>query len=84
LIPAQTPNPLVWWSANSSHLPSGEDVSLKEDLGVLFDQPYFQEDWTPIDIEKALYPFYRQWDSSAFHQYLNKFSLNPKQPCRAV
>ncbi|MGB4465733.1 MAG: ABC transporter ATP-binding protein, partial [Eubacteriales bacterium] len=63
---------------------SGDDVSLKEDLGVLFDQPYFQEDWTPIDIEKALYPFYRQWDSSAFHQYLNKFSLNPKQKYKTM
>lgn len=63
---------------------SGDDVSLKEDLGVLFDQPYFQEDWTPIDSEKALYPFYRQWDSSAFHQYLNKFSLNPKQKYKTM
>lgn len=36
------------------------------------------------DIEKALYPFYRQWDSSAFHQYLNKFSLNPKQKYKTM
>lgn len=57
---------------------SGSDISLKEDLGVLFDQPYFQEDWTPVDIEKAMRPFYNRWDSSAFHQYLQKFSLNPK------
>ena len=63
---------------------SGDDVSLKEDLGVLFDQPYFQEDWTPIDIEKAMCPFYRHWDSSAFHQYLKKFSLNPKQKYKTM
>ncbi|KAI4446748.1 hypothetical protein C823_001266 [Eubacterium plexicaudatum ASF492] len=29
-----------------------EDVSLKEDIGVLFEQPYYQEDQTPIDVEK--------------------------------
>lgn len=63
---------------------SSDDVSLKEDLGVLFDQPYFQEDWTPIDIEKALRPFYKQWDSATFHQYLQKFSLNPKQKYKTL
>lgn len=56
-----------------------DDVSLKEDIGVLFEQPYYQEDWTPVDIEKALRPFYRKWSSSAFHQYLERFSLDPKQ-----
>lgn len=63
---------------------SGDDVSLKEELGVLFDQPYFQEDWTPIDIEKAMRPFYSRWDSSAFHQYLQKFSLNPNQKFKTM
>ncbi|HNX15433.1 MAG TPA: ABC transporter ATP-binding protein [Oscillospiraceae bacterium] len=63
---------------------SGDDESLKEELGVLFDQPYFQEDWNPIDIERAVKPFYRQWDSKAYHQYLAKFSLDPKQKFKAM
>ncbi len=63
---------------------SGDDVSLKEDIGVLFDQPYFQEDWTPIDIEKAMRPFYSQWNSSVFHQYLQRFKLNPKQKYKTM
>ncbi|HMM30267.1 MAG TPA: ABC transporter ATP-binding protein [Clostridia bacterium] len=63
---------------------SNDDVSLKEDLGVLFDQPYFQEDWTPVDIEKAMCPFYKQWNSVAFHQYLQKFSLSPKQKYKTM
>lgn len=57
---------------------SNDDITVKEELGVLFDQPYFQEDWTPIDIEKALKSFYQQWDSEAYHQYIKKFSLKPK------
>ncbi len=56
-----------------------EDVSLKEDIGVLFEQPYYQEDQTPIDVEKAIRPFYRKWNSTAFHQYLVQFSIDPKQ-----
>ena len=63
---------------------SADDVSLKEDIGVLFEQPYYQEDWTPIDIEKVLRPFYRKWSSSAFHQYLERFSLDPKQKYKTM
>lgn len=63
---------------------SSEDMAVKEELGVLFDQPYFQEDWTPIDIEKALQPFYRQWSSDAYHKYLKKFSLDPKQKYKTM
>lgn len=61
-----------------------EDVSLKEDIGVLFEQPYYQEDWTPIDIEKVMRPFYKKWSDAAFHQYLERFSLDPKQKYKTM
>jgi len=66
------------------HNKSDDDVSVKDDLGVLFDQPYFQEDWTPIDIEKAMHPFYSKWDSELYHRYLDKFSLNPEQKFKTL
>lgn len=61
-----------------------EDVSLKEDIGVLFEQPYYQEDWTPLDIEKAMRPFYKKWSSTTFHQYLQRFSLDPEQKYKTM
>jgi ABC-2 type transport system ATP-binding protein len=61
-----------------------EDISVKENLGVLFDKPYFQEAWTMLDIEKALQPFYQKWDSQAYHSYLEKFSLKPKQTFKTL
>jgi len=54
------------------------DVSVKEELGVMFDQPYFQEDWTPLDIEKGIKPFYANWDGSEFRKYLSRFELDQK------
>jgi ABC-2 type transport system ATP-binding protein len=63
---------------------SGNDISLKEDLGILFDQPYYQEDWTPLDIEKAMRPFYSRWDSTEYHRYLERFSLNPRQKFKTL
>ena len=63
---------------------NADDVSLKEDIGVLFEQPYFQEDWTPIDVEKSMRPFYKKWSSKAFHQYLEQFSLDPEQKYKTM
>ncbi|MDR1565529.1 MAG: ABC transporter ATP-binding protein [Oscillospiraceae bacterium] len=51
------------------------DVSLKADLGVMFDQPYYQDDWTVRDVEKALRPYYSRWNSDIWHKYLDIFAL---------
>ena len=51
------------------------DVGVKEELGVMLDQPYFQEDWTPLDVERGIRPFYRAWDSGAYRAYLSRFGL---------
>lgn len=61
-----------------------DDVSLKEEIGVLFEQPYYQEDWTPIDVENVMRPFYKKWNSTVFHQYLERFSLDPKQKYKTM
>jgi len=61
-----------------------EDSSIKEDLGILFDQQYYQEDWTPLRIEETLRPFYSNWDSMAFQNYLKKFSLDPRQKFKTL
>lgn len=63
---------------------SCDDITVKEDLSVLFEQPYFQEDWTAIDIEKSLKPFYSRWSSETYNKYLKKFSLDPKQKYKTM
>ncbi|GHU88044.1 ABC transporter ATP-binding protein [Clostridia bacterium] len=55
------------------------DASVKEDVGVLFDQPYFQEDWKVKDIENALSPFYRRWSHDDYVKYLKLFELDAAQ-----
>ncbi|MCL2100035.1 MAG: ABC transporter ATP-binding protein [Oscillospiraceae bacterium] len=55
------------------------DISVKEELGVMLDQPYFQEDWTPLDIEKGIKPFYRGWDGGEYRKYLSRFELDTKK-----
>ncbi len=55
----------------------GTECSVREEIAILFDQPFFQEDWTPADIEKGLCPFYPTWDSVRYRDYLNRFGLDP-------
>lgn len=63
---------------------SATDFRSKSEIAVLFDQPYYQEDWTPLDVEKALRPFYPNWNSEEYHQYLRRFSLEPKQKFKSL
>ena len=63
---------------------SNKDISVKENLGVLFDQPCYQEDWTPIDVEKGMRPFYGRWNSQAYHLYLQRFSLDRDQKYKTL
>ncbi|MDR1735286.1 MAG: ABC transporter ATP-binding protein [Oscillospiraceae bacterium] len=60
------------------------DVSVKDDLGVLFEIPYFQDNWTPTDVEKALRPFYSRWDAAAYDRYLTLFSLDRRQKFKTL
>ena len=55
------------------------DITVKEELGVMLDQPYFQEDWTPLDVENGIKPFYCGWDCGVYRRYLSRFELDPQK-----
>lgn len=48
---------------------------IKEQIGVVFDQPFFVDDWNLNDVEKAVKLFYKNWDSRKFDHYLKSFNL---------
>lgn len=47
-----------------------------ESVGIVLDNPLLVQDWTLLDVEQALAPFYRQWDTGIFQQLLERFKLN--------
>lgn len=47
----------------------------KEDIGVVLDNSFFPEILTAEDIHKIMKNIYKNWDSSLFFSYLEKFSL---------
>ena len=56
-------------------------ASLKEDIGVVFDEMGFHDFLTPKQINTVMKNIYKNWDEDAFFDYLKKFSLPAKKEC---
>lgn len=57
----------------------GQELSsskqLKEDIGIVFDGINFYETLTPAKVGNISGAAYKQWDSSLYHNYLQRFQL---------
>ena len=53
--------------------------TVKENIGVVFDECNFHDVFTTADIEKILKEVYKTWDSNLFSQYLKKFKIPTKK-----
>lgn len=66
----------------------GQDIiqhyDLKQDIAVVFDEVFFVEDWKISDVEAAISPFYTNWSSDVFHQYLTQFHLPIQQKVKEL
>ena len=56
-------------------------ASLRENIGVVFDEMGFHEFMTGKDINIMMKNIYRKWDSEEFFAYLKRFSLPAKKKC---
>ena len=52
-----------------------DELSIKDKIGVVFDENYFPELFTPIEIGRYLAGIYSHWNTSVFHDYLRHFLL---------
>ncbi|MGI8145622.1 phenol-soluble modulin export ABC transporter ATP-binding protein PmtA [Staphylococcus haemolyticus] len=48
---------------------------IKNKIGFVYSEVYFNQQWTAKKLEKIVSPFYTDWDSQAFKNYLEKFNL---------
>jgi len=53
--------------------------SVKEKIGVVFDECNFHDVFNTSDIEKILSGVYQSWDGSLYRQYLKKFKIPEKK-----
>jgi ABC-2 type transport system ATP-binding protein len=62
----------------------GHEVTVKQDLGVVFDQPFYPDHWTVTQVGQALQPFYGGWDTALFARYVKRFDLPPGKKVREL
>lgn len=62
----------------------GSQVPLKEKIGIVMDDVFYIDDWTLQGVERAVAPFYRNWDSQHYRQCLTRFSLDPHKKVKEL
>lgn len=60
---------------------SGQSHTLREDVGVVFDEMGFHEFLTPAQLDGIMKRIYKNWNSEKFFEYLKRFSLPAKKRC---
>lgn len=58
-----------------------DSASLREDIGVVFDEMGFHEFMTGKDINIMMKNIYKNWDEKTFFEYLKRFSLPIRKKC---
>lgn len=58
-----------------------EEAALRQDIGVVFDEPGLHESLKPKEIDSIMRGIYRNWDSALFRDYLSRFEL-PEKPLK--
>lgn len=58
-----------------------EEATLKEYIGVVFDEMGFHKQFSPVQLNKIFRHIYKNWDEEVFFSYLHRFALPPKLKC---
>ena len=54
-----------------------DEETVKSALGVVFDSNYFCDEWTVAQAERAVSPFYKNWDTGKFNRLIGRFHIDP-------
>ncbi|MCL2756365.1 MAG: ABC transporter ATP-binding protein [Firmicutes bacterium] len=55
------------------------EAEIKQRIGIVMDSPFFEENWTLLQVGKALKPFYPNWNDEKFKRMLAEFMLDPNK-----
>jgi len=62
-----------------------EDSAIQnESIGVVMDAPLYPDEWTVNDVEKAVAPFYRQWNKRTFAELVKQFGIEKKKQVKEL
>lgn len=60
------------------------EKEVKNKIGFVFDENYFYEELTPMEMKKVIAPFYKNWNDSLFNKYIKDFSLSSNKKIKEL
>jgi ABC-2 type transport system ATP-binding protein len=54
------------------------EKEIKNRIGFVFDENYFYEELTVMEMKRIIAPFYKNWNDDVFNKYIKEFSLSPR------
>ena len=61
-----------------------QNADIKQRIGIVMDQTFYVEHWSLIDVERAVAPFYTNWDKNKYATLLSQFHLDPKKKVKEL
>jgi len=55
------------------------EAEIKQKIGVVMDSPFYESEWTLVQVGKVLKPFYPDWSDDRFNELLRQFGLDPNK-----
>jgi len=55
------------------------EIEIKKRIGFVYDENYYYEELTVIEVKRVIAPFYDKWDDHKFNRYLKDFDLPPQK-----
>ncbi|WP_434640897.1 ATP-binding cassette domain-containing protein [Thermoanaerobacterium thermosaccharolyticum] len=55
------------------------EKEVKNRIGFVFDENYFYEELTVMEMKRVIAPFYKNWNDSLFNKYIKEFYLPSKK-----
>lgn len=55
------------------------EIEIKEKIGFVYDESYYYEDLTILQMKKIISKFYKNWDDDTFYKYVKTFNLPIKK-----
>ena len=60
------------------------EKEVKNRIGFVFDENYFYEELTVMEMKRVIAPFYKNWNDSLFNKYIKEFSLPSKKKIKEL
>ncbi|EHJ06977.1 phenol-soluble modulin export ABC transporter ATP-binding protein PmtA [Staphylococcus simiae] len=61
-----------------------DTVGIKDRIGFVYSESYFNENWSVKKLEKIISPFYSRWDHDKFLQLLQQFNIVPEKKIKTL